>query len=121
MKPTIAEIHLYGTPRVGHGVIISFPDGRTLGSGKPDPALTSATATMWLAVGQIEHALRRAVHPFTERVLIHQDRNGVGYVADVHTPSGRMAYFGELIWETGPVYEIPVEAILAAAEQEDAR
>ena len=111
----VAEISLYGTGSCGYGTIVRLADGRMIGSGEPAKNRT-ATSAIWLALDDIEHAHSERSLPKGATALVHYDFPGGPRVAVV-SMAGIAPSFGDLKWTVGPVYEIGVDALLAAGKQ----
>lgn len=109
-KPVVAEVAIFGTSRVGHGFIVSFPDGRMVGNGEPSPN-RSATAALWLGLEAVEAGIVKAQRLGVVRVTID---TADGRPLEATVPVGRRPWFGDLSWTAGRVFVLDVESITAA-------
>lgn len=104
-----ADICLYGGTH-GSGWLARTSDGRMFGNGDP-VAGRDLTAATWLAA----EALRAAGVRGHVRIFEPSGRSMA--IADV----GAIPYFGMLAWQAAPVYTISVEALEAAAREQEQR
>lgn len=114
----IAEVCLYGSPSCGYGYLAVGPaelEGGKLvasgqkmfGSGEPEKS-RSATEAYWLAVVELEEAGL----PRGAEVLVFAP--GGERMSRVKC-GGPLPYVGALKWEPAPMFELPMEEVLAAA------
>lgn len=129
----VGEVCLYGGRETGAGWIAAVEvRGRTVTPTQAFPA----TAAVGFGDGEpdprvgLTDAVYRGIRDVLALCEVSGIRVGVRDWVWVHAPGGERraktpvfapGYFGGLAWEPGVVYEIPMEAILAAATAEEGR
>lgn len=107
VEGVVAEVCLYGTSFTGAGYLARTAAGRMFGTGDPVKERTFSEA-LWRA----QHELRQAGTPDGPVAVFSPDGQRVALVG-----LNEATYFGALDWKPAPVYEIPVEALLAASQE----